>query len=252
MSFVSAIQRDRELDKFKLKKLKEVKSEEAKKLLEEGIIVKENFLEDEKVDFILNQIKSILSNYSLKPGQIKLENGSFIDIRGYDKEVDVGKIDWFHIDKVIDVSSVNIDYIKSILNEISPNLELKNFNSYIDKGVTTARGFHSDSYGVLHYKAFIYLTDVESLDYGPYTYIKKSHLDFKNRILNQIKNKLLDKERTDITIYNEDLVSPMLAKKGTLIISDQTGFHRGWPQKEDKFRAILTMNFAPKNFEVGY
>ena len=252
MGFIDVLIRDKKLDELKLQKLKEVQSKKAKELLENGIIVKENFLDDEKVEYILNQLIEILNNYELKPGKIDLGNGSFRDVRGYDKNADIGKVDWFHIDKIIDISSVDLEYIKSILNEISTDLELKNFNSYIDKGVTTARGFHADSYGVLHYKAFIYLTNVPSLEYGPYTYIKKSHLDFKNRILNQIKNKIFNKERTDVTIYKKKLVSPMLAKKGTLIISDQTGFHRGWPQKNDKFRAILTMNFAPKNYKVGY
>ena len=252
MGGINVLKRDLTLDSFKKQKLKDVKSKEAKELLKEGIFVKENFISDKMVDYILGQLMDILSKYKLKPGKINLGNGSFIDIRGYDKNVDVGKVDWYHIDKIIDINDIDLEYIKSILNEISPYLELKNFNSYIDKGVTTARGFHSDSYGVLHYKAFIYLTDVPTLEYGPYTYIKKSHLDYKNRLLNQLKNKLLNKERTDITIYNKNLVTPMLAKKGTLIISDQTGFHRGWPQQEDKFRAILTMNFAPKNFEIGY
>ena len=252
MSFFEVYKRDSSLDKKKKELLNKVKQKEAKELLENGIIVKENFLDNQKVEYILNQLLDILKKYETKPGKIELDNGSYIDIRGYDKDVDIGKVDWYHIDKVIDVSDIDLEYIKNIITEIEPSLELKNFNSYIDKGVTTARGFHSDSYGVFHYKAFVYLTDVPDLSYGPYTYIKKSHIATNYRLFNQIKNKILNNERTDITIYDKNLVMPMLAKKGTLIISDQTGFHRGWPQEENKFRAILTMNFAPKNFDIGY
>jgi hypothetical protein len=252
MGFLDVFKRDSSLDKQKLELSNVVKSSEAKELLQKGYFVKENFVNTDKVDKILNNLMNILKNYETTPGRIEIGNGSFMDIRGYDKNVDVGKIDWFHIDKIIDVSDVDIDYIKNILFEINSQLELKNFNSYIDKGVTTARGFHSDSYGVFHYKAFIYLTDVDDLSFGPYTYIENSHIATYYRLLNQIKNSILDNERTDITIYNKNLIRPMIAKKGTLVISDQTGFHRGWPQEKDKFRAILTMNFAPKNFDVGY
>ena len=88
-------------------------------------------------------------------------------------------------------------------------------------------------------KAFIYLTDYLSLDDGPYTYVKGSHLDGVLRRLNQSISQVMP-NRTK----NPENIMAILAKKGSIIASDQGGSHRGFPQAKDGQRVIAVLNIG--------
>ena len=123
---------------------------------------------------------------------------------------------------------------------IGSNFGVSNINTYLNSGITSTRGFHADSYS-RQIKVFIYLTDVFDFDNGPYTYVKGTHLNTPYRRANQKISSGL-KAKTETPYFNINNIYPILAPRGSLIVSDQSGFHRGFPQDKDGFRCILTIN----------
>lgn len=178
---------------------------------------------------------SSLANYSK----------AVIDIRS---GADEGMIDIFNIDKLIDdPSCLNIiknlkkdKFLVSFLNSLPQKLKINNINSYVNNGITSTRGFHVDSYSK-QIKIFIYLTDVLVFDNGPYTFVKSTHLNTAYRRINQQLSKDLKSENEAPVVPFEDIY-PILAPKGSLVVSDQSGFHRGFPQTANGNRRVLTIN----------
>lgn len=97
-------------------------------------------------------------------------------------------------------------------------------NIYYNDGITDTRGWHKDARMI---KLFLYLTDVLTEDYGPYSYLPGSHKSPHN--VRDIKE----------WPHDENQRMKILAPKGTLIGSYQHGFHRGIPQQEGKKRAMF-------------
>ena len=158
---------------------------------------------------------------------------------------DQGMIDIFNVDIAFpEVNILRKAYEDSGLKEIlsSPDLSVgfKNLNFYLNNNVTSTRGFHADSYAP-QLKAFVYLTDCLSLDDGPYTYVKGSQKDNPYRRLNKEMCINLP-NKTEAPLLNRDDILPVLASRGSLVISDQSGFHRGFPQEEGHERVISVMN----------
>ena len=111
---------------------------------------------------------------------------------------------------------------------------------YINHSVIKTNGFHVDS-NYRSIKAFLYLTDVNNLEDGPYTFVKGTHLNH-DQIYKKINTKMIGtKEAPFLDLQN---VVPILGKKGTLIISDQSGIHRGIPQIKGATREVLVMRYA--------
>ena len=78
---------------------------------------------------------------------------------------------------------------------------------------------------------------------GPYTYVKESHIDSSFvKINKKISSVLPNETETPIVLRNN--IVPALAKKGTLVISDQGGSHRGFPQTKGFQRTVAVMNFS--------
>jgi hypothetical protein len=121
------------------------------------------------------------------------------------------------------------------------SLQAKNLNTYINQGIQQTRGFHVDSYSE-QIKAFIYMTDVKELGDGPYTFVKKSHKDSAFRRANQKLGLGMDPS-TEAPILDPLAITPVLAPRGAMIISDQSGIHRGWPQQASAKRLVSVMNY---------
>ena len=94
---------------------------------------------------------------------------------------DAGMIDIFHPERL----SCNLDKrIKNCLHEqliqrlllVSSfnRLQVKCRNLYLNQGFQDIRGFHCDGRS-LKFKSFVYISDVNKLDDGPYCYVKGSH-----------------------------------------------------------------------------
>ena len=135
--------------------------------------------------------------------------------------------------------SYQSEFVKEMLSD-GKSVDFRNLNFYINSNITKTRGFHADSFSP-QLKAFVYLTDCLSLDDGPYTYVRRSHTDGPYRRLNQDLCVNLP-NKTETPLLDRDRIVPVLGKKGTLVISDQSGFHRGYPQSPGHKRVISVMN----------
>jgi hypothetical protein len=119
------------------------------------------------------------------------------------------------------------------------------FNLYINEGVTNPRDFHIDD-EVHHVKAFVYLTDVLMLKDGPYCYVPGSHQENQIKALNKLYNAVAGRPRTDMSLVDPASAIACLAPAGTLILSFQSGLHRGYPQAPNARRLMLTQLFEPQ------
>lgn len=244
--------------------------ENAKNLLNEnGIVVVPNFLDRETVNSMYNANNSLLkeiseieenSNGYYEDKHIIVQS-SDIRINGYlalsthKKTIvnirqgqDLGMIDIFNVDKSkyhCDIEIRDILRKKKNLNELVFGLEsgkeLSNINLYHNDSIIKTRGFHIDDMSNT-LKAFIYLTDVDYLSNGPYCYVSGTHKPGPYREANlAIARKSVKITETPYAPVSS--IVPVLAKKGSLVISDQTGIHRGIPQKENFKRTVLVARY---------
>jgi hypothetical protein len=91
-------------------------------------------------------------------------------------------------------------------------------------------------------KAFAYLSDVKSLDDGPYCFVRKSVRDDAWRRANLAITSLTN-VKTESPFVDLRQVTPILAPRGSLVVSDQSGFHRGVPQAANHERQVLVMSY---------
>jgi ectoine hydroxylase-related dioxygenase (phytanoyl-CoA dioxygenase family) len=100
---------------------------------------------------------------------------------------------------------------------------------------------HTDTLGE-YYNMFTYLSDVQSVGDGPFTYVPGSHL----------RRDLLTKGAFFLGVggrhpkeYPElrDRAVPILGRAGTVIIANHRGVHGAHPQHPGGTRAMLVINF---------
>ncbi len=228
-----------------------------------GIVVIPEVFNFDKIKEIRRQISRIIQDVKIKdPLGTGYENDDYIvlgkknigknyyDLLNYSKSAilvrqgsDQGMIEIFNADRLLgDLGNsmnnfFNSDWLISLLNDKKEKISPKNLNLYVNQSITKTRGFHVDS----HYKSikvFIYLTDVNVVQDGPYCFVKGTHVDTPLRKLN---NMVGEKETPLTDPLN---IVPVLGKKGTLIISDQSGVHRGLPQATGSSREALVMRYA--------
>ena len=106
-------------------------------------------------------------------------------------------------------------------------------NDEYDKGIYT-QNFHRDHDDIKLIKLFYYLTDVGP-DNGPFQYIKTSH-----------KNPWLD-----FSNYTDNQLVSAEAKKGSLVLADTNGFHRGLKLKNG-FRILVSISYSSNSPKVGF
>lgn len=208
----------------------------------------------DRLDSFMEADESVLEDDALllQKGLVRLS--SYQKMASYEKAVvnvrkgqDEGMIDIFNVDKWLGEVGLMLrpffesDDLLDVLGLGVGRAKAKNLNLYFNNSVTRTRGFHVDSYA-RQLKGFVYLSDVLSLASGPYTYVKGSHVDSAFRRINKkISSDLPSKTESPI-VSLEDIV-PVLAGKGALVISDQGGAHRGFPQTAEQRRTIAVMNY---------
>lgn len=238
----------------------------AQRILEKnGIVIVPEFLCADVVEQCADVISSLTNDVSaFVKSDVRIKEGdrflfqkgkeklsSYGELSSYPKTVvqiregqDQGMVDVFNVDLAFPELanlrfSYESDFVRSILSD-DKKVSFRNLNLYINSNINKTRGFHADSFGS-QLKAFVYLTDCLSLDDGPYTYVKESHVDGPYRRLNQDLCANLS-NKTETPLLDREKIVPVLGKKGTLVISDQSGFHRGFPQSPGHKRVISVMN----------
>ncbi|MEJ6066188.1 hypothetical protein MT378_00330 [Psychrobacter sp. 16-Bac2893] len=247
---------------------KNLQSEAMDRIEKDGIFIIPSYLDESIVDELCKIIEKQSESYLLKLGSDEIYEDNLVivqkgllikknysELANATKSVfnirtgkDNGMVDIFNIDKVIkDKSGVKIltnlkkdGFLNELLNSLPKKLAIRNINSYVNTGVTETRGFHVDCYAP-QLKIFIYLTDVLLFDNGPYTFVKGTHLDTPYRHINQHLSKDL-KATTEAAVVPFEGIYPILAPKGSLVVSDQSGFHRGFPQSLKGTRRVLTIS----------
>jgi hypothetical protein len=212
-------------------------------LIETGFVKVDHFLSKEHCEDLYQQVIAFSEKY---PDTVKLDNGTYIDHRSAktDNGPDKGMIDIYNIDKSI---NLKIDYekIERILKPItSCDIYLTSVHAYINRSVEGTRIYHVDNCQPIIYKAFIYLTDVPDHTFGPYSFIKGTDRFSFKVYYNLIRNLFIKKNiSTDMPLYNKQKEIIGLGNKGSLIISNQNGIHRGYPQEKNKERVAIVVNY---------
>lgn len=238
----------------------------------EGIVVVPRFVSGDLTDPIADRIRSILETYgdNIRSGKDAEDDLVFInaegerlrtypELAGYPKAVfnlrrggtDQGFIDIFNFDLCMPEEGrrlrelLSSDLITGIARQSSGRTyEPGNLNIYVTNGVQNTRGFHVDSYGMITIKVFLYLTDVFRIETGPYCYILRSHKEDWLHDLNKDLNSALGYRFNESPVVDPQTVTPILAPRGSLIMSHQTGQHRGIPQApgEQRFAAVMMLS----------
>lgn len=166
---------------------------------------------------------------------------------------DAGMVDIFNFDRIALEEGQAIrralgsEKIMRLLSKAnSGEWRTVNLNAYVNHDVTHTRMFHVDSYGVGQVKAFLYMTDVTELADGPYCYVADSHQAGPYRDMNLALSGAHGVfSSTDTPLVDIDKILPILAPAGSLVVSNQSGSHRGVPQKLGHSRAIAVLNILP-------
>lgn len=224
-------------------------------LEEDGIVVIDDYLDEGTCEDLFKEI-----SHEIEEGDYDVVEGGdygyeYSDFANWDGPVvnkrtgrDDGMLDVFNVDMAVpEVSEFKADeMVNDIINratseEYSPD----NVNVYWNRSATRTRDFHADTYSG-KFKSFVYLTDVSDKSFGPFSYVKGSHESSKiKKKASMLVNKFNNKPPTDAVFYDEDDVIYCTASKGTLIIANQAGYHRGHPQEEGKERMLLTTSYTP-------
>ena len=165
--------------------------------------------------------------------------------------IDDGMVDIFHVDKFLAGEGIDLrtavlssDLERTISEALGSKQKLRNINAYVNLGVTKTRNFHVDSYGGTQSKVFVYCTDVLSLGDGPYCYVPGSHKDNSLESINRFFSRTLSTwDETDLSIIDFSKARAILGPAGSVIVSNQSGGHRGYPQGASGERVLLALNF---------
>ena len=159
-------------------------------------------------------------------------------VSGYD----IGMIDIFRADEIFE--SVPMEKMRNMMRNTMAGIGYDRISTecsiYYNKDIKAIRGFHRDvplppSPKKLS-KFFVYLTDVPTIDYGPYCYLRGTHLvDDSAALARQLQGQYRDPNEYDLDL------NPIICRgpAGTLIVSNQAGMHRGMPQLDGKERLAL-------------
>jgi hypothetical protein len=229
--------------------------EYAKTLVDDGVVIIEDYLDEDVCDELYSNVSETIEEEDIDV--VEGGNYDYSELANWGSAVankrtgrDDGMIDVFNVDeKLPEVGSFKSDpLVNNIINKAaSVTYSPDNVNVYWNRSVTTTRDFHADTYSG-KFKSFVYLTNVPDRTYGPFSYIKGSHeSSLAKRKVSSVMNKIKDKPSTDAVFYDEENELHCTAPKGTLIIADQTGYHRGHRQKQGRERMLMTTSYTPDN-----
>lgn len=217
----------------------------ARTLQEEGIVVLEDHVPTDRVDALRKELDAFLEPFD---GTTELDNGTVVGFRGTDQPWDQGMIDVGHVDRSVPGAAAFRDdaTVAAVVEAAAGRpFEPASINAYVNRSVTNTRGYHLDAYDS-KYKAFLYLTDVETDADGPYAYVRGSHRFTWAKYRNLWRNAAdSDRPLTDMPVHDPGDEVHVLGTRGTVVVSDQNGFHRGIPQEEGHERMLLATHYAP-------
>ena len=242
--------------------------QKASKILQDhGIVIVQSFLRPANIEGAVAKIGSWLDQVSQKIDQgesyeddrIAVQIGvgkltSYEALATYSKPVatvragaDQGMIDIFNVDGLVGDHRDDLrtpfsnPWLLKLLADYHEGLSPQNLNLYLNRSITKTRGFHVDNFE-RNLKGFVYLSDVAFLSDGPYCYVKGTNKPSVWQAANKKVSELFAAP-TEAPFVNFESILPVLAKAGSLILSDQSGVHRGIPQAQGAERQVLVMRY---------
>jgi len=199
----------------------------AKELRRDGIVRIKNFISKDFADKLRNGVEEIAEQ---NPVSVELDNGTKFNYRSQDDPdgPDAGMLDIFNVENLIpEVNDIDLKKIVHILERTTGQeiIQLR-AHAYLNRGIKNTRSYHVDNAQPVVYKAFVYLSEVPDISYGPYSFVKKSQRFSLYPYLNFFRNLFSKKYRsTDMPIYNKGRVMHAVGEKGELCGKIKANLH---------------------------
>ena len=113
-----------------------------------------------------------------------------------------------------------------------------------------AQLYHFDCYNYNFLKIFIYFTDVDE-DIGPHCYINHSHKPFPDNFLYVAIQPIPDTPMIKCLIFAVDNLIELYGLKGTVMLVDTSGFHKGKILSANKHRLLILTEFVDSISRFG-
>jgi hypothetical protein len=215
-------------------KKKNFRNSIAQEISNNGFIVLHDFISADDCKALEEKANKI---FSIEDKNIRIHSNGFdkrlFGIEFYDKN--------FRLEKVENISSTNFSELTKI-KEFGYTYMLNKITA--GKGnLGSGEGWHRDSPFFPQYKAILYLTDVSELN-GPFQYIPEtnsinSFLRVSQILKCKLNNYRFSDEHIEKLMKNGFFIKTFTARKGTLILADTRGIHRG-SIIENGYRIALT------------
>lgn len=219
-----------------------------KEICQKGYCVIENFISEELADELRLEVDAMLDNPASNIWRDEVNS----DNRLFFAENKSTRIKDILLDKFI--NSNREEYTKVNSNK---SLVLASRLIHKDNNIGSGGGWHRDTPYSKQFKAVIYLSPVTEKT-GPFTYIPFSHKKL-NSVKAVWKNIFTVGQyrytQKEIDIYIKEFgIKPIeiIGKKGTLILVDTKGIHRGAPIQEGSRHTLFNYYWdrkIPKHFE---
>lgn len=177
--------------------------------------------------------------------------------------IDSGLFDFFNPDmtlfqdNLIDylnlAEKISLKIVQSVNSDYKLNIPYQNL--YIYKEVNEPRCLHSDTHR-LQYKSFVSLTDIDKIDFGPISYVPKSHkrIGKLRSLLSSFISSYFFSDigngKYDAVLFGKQEAIPITTRFLDLVIGNQSCVHGDLPcELNNKIQKILFVNniFPEKN-----
>jgi hypothetical protein len=224
----------------------------AERLAADGVVVVEDYWDADRCDAVRERVERALDEGMAEAAP----DDDYGDLAARDEPVvnrrtgtwDDGMLDVFNMDLAVDdlAAFKQDDRVRAAIDGATDrSYTPDNVNVYVNREVNPTRDYHADTYGG-KFKSFVYLTDVPDESYGPFAYIPGTHdASVLTRKASTLLNRARDDPPTDAVFYDESEAVVCTAPKGTLVVANQAGYHRGFPQAEGRERMLATTSYTP-------
>lgn len=217
-------------------------------LKNEGFFLYENFMSQKECDDLRNYIlqTELIPKSDLNPNNQKEIKFNQNNPMGTIYEMEKNKILKNKIAQEIlfndTIFQISQNYFESV--PLFDHISLAVSTKSKKPDYTAAQMFHFDLDKPKWLKFFIFLNDVDESN-GPHFFVPKSHKNLG--ITKEIRYRGYDRIDDNIILKNYNDIKVMTAKKGTLLIEDTRGLHKGSVVKEN-YRCIAMIQYNNSNF----
>ena len=213
------------------------------KIGEDGFFVVEDFLSESEC----NKYKDLLDKFISEKKDLIWQDELGADTRIYFASKRIPEFNKLFCDEFIRKSLKGYTGCKNPVG-----FAMANKLSFVDGSLGSGGGWHRDSLISHQFKTILYLSDVTS-ENGPFQYIKGSHR--KSSVIKAFfrglatfgKTRFKPHEvQTFLERSKEREVATLTGKKGTLLMVDTKGIHRGMPLNVGNRYALTTYFWANK------